>query len=107
MSTRETADARTASDRALTSEELLLRLHELPGWSVEGRNLRHIWTFRDHYQAIAFVNAVAWVSHQTDHHPDIQVGYNRVSVSYSTHSSEGISEKDFICAAKVSALQLK
>lgn len=104
MPTLASADARTASDRALTSEQIRTRLNELPGWTIEGLSIRHTWSFRDHYQAMAFVNAVAWVSHQTDHHPDMQVGYNRVSVAYSTHSSGGISEKDLICAAKVSQL---
>ena len=52
----------------------------------------------------AFVNATAWVSHHEDHHPDLEVGYNRCRVRYSTHSVGGLSENDFICAAKVDAL---
>jgi 4a-hydroxytetrahydrobiopterin dehydratase len=53
---------------------------------------------------MAFVNASAWISHREDHHPDLEVGYNKCRVRYSTHSIGGISENDLICAAKVEAL---
>jgi 4a-hydroxytetrahydrobiopterin dehydratase len=53
---------------------------------------------------MAFVNATAWVSHREDHHPDLEVGYNEVTMRYSTHSVGGLSENDFICAAKINAL---
>ena len=51
----------------------------------------------------AFVNAVAWMVHAEDHHPDLHVGYNRCTVRWNTHSVAGISENDFICAAKTDA----
>lgn len=104
MAKLEPGDVRAASDRALNHDEITVRLVDLPGWVLEGKQIRRQWSFRDHYQAIAFVNAVAWISHQTDHHPDMHVGYNKVSVTYSTHSSGGVSEKDLLCAAKVSRL---
>ena len=50
------------------------------------------------------VNATAWISHREDHHPDITVGYNKCEVAYMTHAIKGISENDFICAAKLDAL---
>jgi 4a-hydroxytetrahydrobiopterin dehydratase len=53
---------------------------------------------------MAFVNAAAWVSHREDHHPDMAVGYNECRVSYVTHAIGGLSENDFICAAKLDAL---
>jgi 4a-hydroxytetrahydrobiopterin dehydratase len=53
---------------------------------------------------VAFVNATAWISHREDHHPDIKLGYSRVTMNYSTHSVGGLTESDFICAAKVNAL---
>jgi 4a-hydroxytetrahydrobiopterin dehydratase len=53
---------------------------------------------------MAFVNALAWIAHGEDHHPDLQVGYNRVLVRFSTHSIGALSENDFICAAKIDAL---
>jgi len=59
---------------------------------------------RDYYQTIAFVNALAWVAHAEDHHPDIEAGYNRCLVRYSTHAIGGLSDNDFICAARIDAL---
>jgi 4a-hydroxytetrahydrobiopterin dehydratase len=53
---------------------------------------------------MAFVNAVAWIAHQQDHHPDLEVSYKRCLVRYSTHAINGLSENDFICAAKIDAL---
>jgi 4a-hydroxytetrahydrobiopterin dehydratase len=50
------------------------------------------------------VNATAWISHREDHHPDLAVGYNRCEVRYSTHAIGGLSENDFICAAKIDEL---
>jgi 4a-hydroxytetrahydrobiopterin dehydratase len=62
------------------------------------------FAFRDHYQAVAFLNAVAWISHREDHHPDMALGYNSVRVAYITHAVSGLTENDFICAAKVDRL---
>ena len=55
---------------------------------------------------MAFVNAVAWVAHQQDHHPDLEVGYNRCKIVYTTHAVGGLSLNDFICAAHIDALSL-
>ena len=60
--------------------------------------------FGNDYQTIAFVNALAWVAHAEDHHPDLEVGYNRCHIRYSTHAIGGLSDNDFICAAKIDAL---
>jgi 4a-hydroxytetrahydrobiopterin dehydratase len=95
----------------LSSEEtnrLLKELHE--DWAQIDANppeLQRSLKFKNYYETIAFVNALAWVAHQDDHHPDIEVSYNRCVVHYSTHSIGGISENDFICAAKIDALLSK
>jgi len=89
---------------ALADAAADMLLTEIPGWKREERTIARSFEFKNHYQAMAFVNAVAFISHQEDHHPDMIVGYNRVQVRYSTHSVNGLSENDFICAAKVSAL---
>ena len=60
--------------------------------------------FDDYYRTIAFVNALAFIAHREDHHPDLSVHYDRVVVRYSTHDVGGLSENDFICAAKATAL---
>lgn len=62
------------------------------------------FSFKDFHHTMAFVNAVAWIAHQEDHHPDMEVGYNRCVVHFSTHSIGGLSLNDFICAAKIDAL---
>src|SRR6185436_6752280 len=63
-----------------------------------------LYPFKNYYETMAFVNALAWISHREDHHPDLQVGYNKCRVEYSTHAIGGLSENDFICAAKADAL---
>jgi 4a-hydroxytetrahydrobiopterin dehydratase len=77
---------------------------QLPGWAVAGNELVRTFTFRNYYETMAFVNATAWVSHAEDHHPDLEVGYNKCTVRYTTHAVGGLSENDLICAAKVEAL---
>jgi 4a-hydroxytetrahydrobiopterin dehydratase len=85
---------------AQTKEMLAL----LKGWIVEDGKLVKLYPFRNYYETMAFVNALAWVSNREDHHPDLQVGYNKCRVEYSTHAIGGLSENDFICAAKADAL---
>ena len=60
--------------------------------------------FKDYYETMAFVNATAWISHQEGHHPDLEVGYSQCRVRYTTHAIGGLSENDFICAAKIDRL---
>jgi 4a-hydroxytetrahydrobiopterin dehydratase len=79
-------------------------LATLSGWTRDGPSIVRTFTFANHYEAMAFVNAVAWVSHREDHHPDLAVGYRDVRVSYTTHAIGGLSENDFICAAKIGKL---
>ena len=79
-------------------------LHHAEGWEAVDGRIEKSFQFSDHYQAMAFVNAVAWISHREDHHPELVVGYGTVTVRYSTHTVGGLSENDFICAAKVDHL---
>ncbi len=84
-------------------EDLLVLL---PDWSLveHGRALRREFHFPDYYRTLAFVNALAFVAHAEDHHPDLGVHYNRCVVRYSTHDVGGLSDNDFICAAKAERL---
>lgn len=77
-----------------------------PGWSLtdDRSAIERTFRFKDYYHTIAFVNALAWVAHSQDHHPDLNAGYNRCRVTFSTHSVGGLSENDFICAAHIDAL---
>ena len=79
-------------------------LKQLKGWIIEDGKLVKLYPFTNYYQTMAFVNALAWISHREDHHPDLTVGYNKCRVEYSTHAIDGLSENDFICAAKTDAL---
>jgi len=79
-------------------------LKSLKGWIIEDGKLVKAYAFKNYYQTMAFVNTLAWTSHREDHHPDLQVGYNKCRVEYSTHAIGGLSENDFICAAKCDAL---
>ncbi len=88
----------------LTADEATALLEPLRDWQVIEGKLRKDFTFPDHYATISFVNAVAWVSHRQDHHPDLAVGYNTCRIEYSTHAVGGLSANDFICAAKIDVL---
>jgi 4a-hydroxytetrahydrobiopterin dehydratase len=79
-------------------------LASLKGWIIENNALVKLYPFTNYYQTMAFVNALAWISHREDHHPDLSVSYNKCRVEYSTHAIGGLSENDFICAAKCDVL---
>ncbi len=88
----------------ITGHELDHLLSHTAGWEIDDGVLAKVFQFEDHYQTMAFVNAVAWVSHREDHHPEMMVGYDTCMVAYTTHSIGGLSENDFICAANVDHL---
>jgi 4a-hydroxytetrahydrobiopterin dehydratase len=88
----------------LSAGEAQSLLKSLKGWTLEGGKLVKLYPFANYYQTMAFVNALAWISHREDHHPDLTVGYNKCRVEYATHAIGGLSENDFICAAKADAL---
>ncbi|MET0793598.1 MAG: 4a-hydroxytetrahydrobiopterin dehydratase [Polyangiaceae bacterium] len=81
-------------------------LAEVSGYKVdEARgSISKEYKFPDFYETIAFVNALAYVANQEDHHPDLEVSYGKCRVSFSTHDAGGLTENDFICAARVNAL---
>lgn len=92
---------------ALAPEAAAKLLAELPGWELiqDGKALVRTFSFENYWAGVGFVNAVAWIAQAEKHHPDIELLYKKVRVLYSTHAVGGLSENDFICAAKVSALQ--
>lgn len=89
-------------DRA-EAEKLLAQLND---WSLsdDGKEIRKDFRFKGFYKTMAFVNAVAWIANQEGHHPDMEVGFNHCLVRFTTHAIDGLSENDFICAAKLDAL---
>lgn len=80
----------------------------MPGWerTDDGKAIAKTFRFEDFYETLGFVNAIGWMANQQDHHPDLEVGYNRCAVRWSTHDVGGLSMNDFICAAKVEAIAL-
>ena len=88
----------------LTKAEATDLLQQLDSWEQHGTVIAKTFEFKNYYHTMAFVNAIAWLAHREDHHPDLRVEYNKCRVEYSTHAIKGLSENDFICAAKVDAL---
>lgn len=95
------------NEPALNRPQAQALLGEVPGWALNDNatEISRTYKFKNYYETIAFVNALAWIVHREDHHPDLEVGYNRCHIRFSTHSVKGLSENDFICAAKINALQ--
>jgi len=85
--------------------ELLAKgLH--PDWRIaeDTKSLQRSLKFKDFYRTMSFVNALAYIANLEDHHPDLRIGYDYCDVTFSTHSIGGLSENDFICAAKLDRL---
>lgn len=93
-----------AMDTTISSEEARARLDGLEGWDLKGNAIARQFTFRDFPEAIAFVVRLAFEAEAADHHPDILVNYKRVTLTYSTHSAGGLTEKDFAGAAAASRI---
>lgn len=95
-----------AGTPTLSDSQVQQALESLPGWEFDKSKKRIFkrFDFKGFYKTMAFVNAIAWVAHNEQHHPDMQVSYNQVIVSYQTHEAGGITENDMICARLVDAL---
>ena len=93
---------------ALSQDEQQLLLTQLQGWQIDANVpagvLSKTFTLTDFHRTMAFVNAVAWIAHEQDHHPDLAVSYKTCTIRWSTHSVGGLSINDFICAARADAL---
>jgi len=108
MSDFKPKDWTAQSRRALTATEVVAALVQLPGWTLTGDGpqvaIEKTFRFANYFETIAFVNALAFVAHTQDHHPDLSVHYNRCVVRFNTHDVGGISQTDCDCAARVDAL---
>ena len=80
------------------------RVKSLKGWTLDGDAIKKQYTFKDFPTAIAFVNRLAPEAEKADHHPDILINYKRVTLTYSTHSEGGLTDKDFAGAATADRL---
>ncbi|MEM7407242.1 MAG: 4a-hydroxytetrahydrobiopterin dehydratase [Pseudomonadota bacterium] len=90
----------------LRPEDAEQMVHALDRWNLssDGTEISRAFRFRNFHETMEFVNALAWVAHREDHHPDMEVGYSTLAVRYTTHAIGGLSENDFICAAKIDEL---
>lgn len=101
-------DWSTLTRKALTATEIVAKLAQLEGWSLHGDGanvaIEKTYRFVNYFETIAFVNALAFIAHAEDHHPDLSVHYNRCVVRLNTHDVGGLSASDFDCAARFDAL---
>ena len=89
------------------SKELMKQLHGDWKLSADAKTIRRDYKFKNFYRTMSFVNAVAHIANTEDHHPDLVVGYGNLSITYTTHAINGLSDNDFICAAKIDSLRLE
>ena len=98
--------AQKCQARAGAMSENAIRNHlaQMSGWREADGAIEKRFAFKGWLETVAFVDALAWICHVEDHHPDLRVSYDRCTIRFSTHSARGISVNDFICAAKADAL---
>ena len=101
-------DWSTQTRRALKATEIVAKLVDLPGWQLSGDGadvaIEKTYRFANYHETMAFVNAVAFIAHAQDHHPDLSVHYGRCVVRLNTHDAAGISATDIDCATRIDAL---
>ncbi|MDQ2993589.1 MAG: 4a-hydroxytetrahydrobiopterin dehydratase [Pseudomonadota bacterium] len=90
----------------LTPDQMQLYAKQIPAWKLNenGTWITRDFSFKNYYQTMAFVNAIAWIANKENHHPNLEVGYGKCLVKLSTHAIHGLSENDFIIAAKIDSL---
>lgn len=91
----------------LTDSEINKLLKAIPGWQLTPDKplIYRQFRFKNYYETIAFINAVAWIVHYQDHHPVIRIEYNRCNIEFTTHSINNLSLNDFICAAQINSIE--
>jgi 4a-hydroxytetrahydrobiopterin dehydratase len=90
----------------LDAEHSMQHLEDVPGWRIadDEKSITRTFKFGNFLETISFINAMAYIAEREDHHPDFSAGYGHCEVSYTTHAIGGLSENDFICAAKINQL---
>ena len=94
---------RTGATR-LSADELAAHMASLPGWRIAADTIVKQYDFPNYHETMAFVNALAFVAHREDHHPDLAVHYGKCIVTFATHDAGGVTQNDVICAAKTERL---
>lgn len=88
----------------LSETEIQEHLRQLSGWTREGKTLQSVRTFKDFIEAINFVNQLVEPAESAGHHPDLQISYNKVTISLTTHDAGGLTSQDFALAAVISQM---
>ena len=88
----------------LTEDEIERRLGTLHGWQRKGSDILKVFEHKDFVRAMGFVNSVALLAEKANHHPDIDIRWNKVTLALSTHSAGGLTDKDFTLAAEIDQL---
>ncbi|RMF57376.1 MAG: 4a-hydroxytetrahydrobiopterin dehydratase [Calditrichaeota bacterium] len=88
----------------LSEDQVRKELADTNGWELSGQGITRSFQFKDFLEAINFVNKVAEIAEQHDHHPDIAISYNKVQLSVFTHSEGGLTEKDFLLAREINSI---
>lgn len=99
-------EPRKGKEHALAEPRIRELLALLPDWQLadDGKSIAKTFRFKNFYETLGFINAIGWMANRQDHHPDLEAGYNRCVLHWSTHDVGGLSMNDFICAAKVEAI---
>lgn len=96
------------TENALSESDLTTYLNAVTGWEITNNRIVKNYKFKNYYETLAFINAIAYVIHAEDHHPEITLTYQHCLIKFDTHSVNGgrggLSENDFICAAKIDAI---
>ncbi len=90
--------------KVLSKEEVQAKLKKLDGWSLDGGQIRKVVEAKDFVRAMGFVNSVALLAERQNHHPDIDIRWNKVTLVLSTHSAGGLTDQDFTLAARIDEL---
>ena len=90
----------------MSREQAETLVSQVDGWtlSADGKTITRRFEFKGFYKTMAFINAMAWIANAENHHPDFSAGYSFCEVNFTTHAIDGLSENDFICAAKINEL---
>ena len=99
-------EPRKGREHALDTARVRELLAALPDWQLapDGGSIARTFQFTNFHETLGFVNAIGWMANRQDHHPDLEVGYNRCVVHWSTHDVGGLSMNDFICAARIDTI---
>ena len=83
------------------AKNFMSKIHKDWILSKDNKSILREFKFKNHYEVISAINLIAWISHKEDHHPEVTFGYSNLSIKFFTYAIDGLSENDFICAAKI------